>query len=236
MLDYDDEIAATTQLGGLNRTERGADTLPERAIYARSASVGATLLREGAAALGPLILHEGWAFRYKTLPDGRRQILAYFLPGDVVGFQSATFPTVDHGVEALTAVRYASYSLAHLVADAGAACGRDALTAIAHFAGAQERQSDEHLLTLGRRSAMERVAFIICTLFRRVRALGLDCDGRIDFPLTQQHLADTLGLSLVHTNKTLKRLSGTECLSWKGRILLLHDEPRLARIAGLPAG
>ena len=76
---------------------------PDRRCEDREAKAGATLLREGAAALGPYVLREGWAFRYKTLPDGRRQILAFFLPGDIIGFQAALFPALDHGVEALTA-------------------------------------------------------------------------------------------------------------------------------------
>jgi len=201
--------------------------------FEKTAPAGATILREGAASGGLFILREGWAFRYKSLSDGRRQILTYLLPGDIMGFQAATFPWLDHGIETLTCVRYATYSLARLVADGLAESGRDTAHAVAYFAGAQERVLDEQLLTLGRRSAMERVAFILWSLYRRVRALGLDRGGCIDFPLTQQHLADTLGLSLVHTNKTLKRLTSTDCLTWKGRTLFLRDEARLAHIAGL---
>ncbi|MGX1307966.1 CRP/FNR family transcriptional regulator [Amorphus suaedae] len=201
--------------------------------FERVARAGATLFREGAAAVGLFILREGWAFRYKTLPDGRRQILTYLLPGDLAGFQAATLSWVDHGVETLTPVRYANYSLASLFADSFAQAGRDPVEAVAHLASLQERALDEHLLTLGRRSALERVAYIIWTLVQRLKSLGLERDGRVEFPLTQQHLADTLGLSLVHTNKTLRRLSGMDCLSWKGRTLVVRDGDRLAAIAGL---
>ena len=71
---------------------------------------------------------------------------------------------------------------------------------------------DDHLLTTGRRNATERVAMLLMHLYRRLQHLGLeekDTDGKggtIDWPINQQHIADTLGLSLVHTNKTLRRL------------------------------
>ncbi|WP_018701038.1 Crp/Fnr family transcriptional regulator [Amorphus coralli] len=199
------------------------------------AAAGTPLFREGAPAFGPLIVLEGWAFRYKSLADGRRQILGYFLPGDIIGFQSVLFPVLDHGVEALTAVRYSAVSLGRLLSEGFFGDSHNPVTALARFAAAQERDHDEQMLTLGRRSALERLAFVVLTLSQRVRALGLARDNRIEFPLTQQHLADTLGLSLVHTNKTLRRLTDSDCIAWKGRILSVRDSARLAEIAGLSA-
>ncbi len=92
---------------------------------------------------------------------------------------------------------------------------------------------DEQLLTVGRRTALERVAFVIWHLYRRGRSVGLVTANKIVLPLTQQHLADTLGLSLVHTNKTLKKLRATGCIAWADRALAIRDQYKLLEIAQL---
>ena len=91
---------------------------------------------------------------------------------------------------------------------------------------------DENLVTVGRRSAAERIAMLLIHLWRRAERVGLTGDdGGIDFPLTQQHIADALGLSLVHTNKTLRKLErvGLHEIA-AGRLRLLQPQA-LERIA-----
>jgi CRP-like cAMP-binding protein len=92
--------------------------------------------------------------------------------------------------------------------------------------------SDEHLLNVGQRTALERTAFILLTLYVRAEEVGLAKGGVVQFPFTQQHLADTLGMSLVHTNKTLKRLFAADAIRWKGGMFELIDRARLAELAG----
>jgi CRP/FNR family transcriptional regulator, anaerobic regulatory protein len=99
------------------------------------------------------------------------------------------------------------------------------------LAAREEQILDEHLLTVGRRSAVERLAYLLLTLFQRAEEIGLTKDNSIQFPFTQQHMADTLGMSLVHTNKTLKRLVATKAVRWKDRVFEILDRAALAEIA-----
>lgn len=172
---------------------------------------------------------EGLAFRYKTLPDGRRQILNYAMPGDLIGLQSSVFDVMNHGVEALTDMLLCVFPRDHLWS---LYTQRPTLAFDVTWLAAREEQLlDEHLLTVGRRTALERVAFVIWHLYRRGRSVGLVSDNKIVLPLTQQHLADTLGLSLVHTNKTLKKLRATGCIAWVDRVLEVRDQDKLLEIA-----
>ena len=91
---------------------------------------------------------------------------------------------------------------------------------------------DEGLLNVGRRTALERVASMLLQLFQRAEEVGLTKNDAISFPFTQQHVADTLGMSLVHTNKTLQRLAATKTMRWKDRKFEILDRSALARIAG----
>jgi CRP/FNR family transcriptional regulator, anaerobic regulatory protein len=103
---------------------------------------------------------------------------------------------------------------------------------ITWLASREEQLIDEHLVSLGRRTALERTAFLLLALYTRAQELKLGNEGTVQFPFTQQHLADALGMSLVHTNKTLKRLLATRAISWKGRMFEVHDRDALAVVAG----
>jgi CRP-like cAMP-binding protein len=149
-------------------------------------------------------LYAGWAFRFKTLPDGRRQILNFLLPGDLLGLQAAMFDRSQHGIEALTDVELCLLPRRKVWELFGQ---MPALAFDVTWLGAREESHvDENLLSVGRRSALERIAALIVGLFKRADALALVTDRTFTFPLSQQHIADALGLSLVHTNKTLARL------------------------------
>ena len=87
-------------------------------------------------------------------------------------------------------------------------------------------------MSVGRRTALERTAFLLLHLLERAKEVGLTKNGSIQFPFTQQHLADKLGMSLVHTNKTLKRLTGSGAVRWKDRVFEIVDRAALERIAG----
>ena len=166
---------------------------------------GATLLHEGQRDGRLATLFAGWAFRYKTLRDGRRQILNFLLPGDFIGLQQKMAGESPHGVEALTEVLLCTFP-------------RDALWRlhrqlpslgydITWLAAHEESIVDENLISVGRRTAAERVAMLLIRLYKRAAALQPAGAGRsVPFPITQQHIADALGLSLVHTNQTLRRL------------------------------
>lgn len=195
---------------------------------------GATILAEGSSSPHLFTVLSGWGFRYKMLPDGRRQILNFVLAGDFIGLQSSTLNEMQHSVEALTQMVLCVFP-------------RDRLWSLysnhpslafdlTWLASRSERLLDENLLSVGRRSALERVAYVLSDLFQRGRQLGLVQGQRMKVPVTQQHLADALGLSLVHTNKTLKVLVGRKLLRMKGGMLEMLDERRLLETAKYDGG
>src|SRR6202167_5261952 len=182
------------ELGAINEIKREHLTLP----------AGAEIIRAGEECPELYTLYSGWAFRFKTLPDGRRQILNFLLPGDLLGLQASMFDAALHGIEALTDVQLCVLPRRKVWALFG---GMPGLAFDVTWLGAREESIvDENLTSVGRRTAAERVAALIISLYKRVKALGLVADETFAFPLTQQHIADALGLSLVHTNKTLARL------------------------------
>ncbi len=191
---------------------------------------GASFLREGMRSEHLYTVLSGWAFRYKVLDDGRRQILNYALPADMVGLQGALMNEMEHSVEALTPLVLCVFPRAKLW-DLYSRIPTLAFD-ITWLAAREEQLIDEHLVSLGRRTALERVAYLFLHLFTRAEEAGLVKNGGIQFPFTQQHLADTLGMSLVHTNKTLKRLFISKAIRWKDRIFEMPDREALAGIAG----
>jgi CRP/FNR family transcriptional regulator len=191
---------------------------------------GASFLREGATADHLYTVLNGWAFRYKMLDDGRRQILNYALPADMVGLQGALMREMEHSVEALTPLVLCVFPRAKLW-DLYSKFPSLAFD-ITWLAAREEQLVDEHLVNLGRRSALERTAYLLLHLYVRADEAGLVKNGTIQFPFTQQHLADTLGMSLVHTNKTLKRLMASKAIRWKDRMFEMVDRAALAQIAG----
>lgn len=180
-------------------------TIESFRIGARRVEAGGSIIEEHRRSPQLFTLYSGWAFRYKTLSDGRRQILNVLLPGDFVGLQDEFADGQTHGVEALTEVSLCVFARDRLweLFHAEPKLGYD----ITWLAAREEKMIDDNLVTTGRRSAVERVAMLLMHLYRRAERVGMVRDGWVEFPLNQQHIADALGLSLVHTNKTLRRLS-----------------------------
>jgi CRP/FNR family transcriptional regulator, anaerobic regulatory protein len=193
-------------------------------------AAGAGVLRQGASSEHLYTVLRGWAFRYKMLPDGRRQILNYALPADLVGLQGSLMGEMEHSVEALTDVTLCVFPRAKLW-DLYSRLPSLAFD-ITWLAAREEQLGDESLVSLGRRTALERTAYLLLHLFARAEEAGMTRNGSIQFPFTQQHLADTLGMSLVHTNKTWKRLAATQAVRWKDRVFEVLDRAKLAELAG----
>jgi CRP-like cAMP-binding protein len=100
------------------------------------------------------------------------------------------------------------------------------------LAAREERMLDENLLSVGRRSAIERAAYLIAFIYHRAVSVGLGDRNRLLIPITQQHVADTLGLSIVHTNKTLRKLSERKLIRWHDRACEVLDAEGLGDVAG----
>jgi CRP/FNR family transcriptional regulator len=189
----------------------------------------ATVLQEGTPSEQLFTLLEGWAFRYKTLEDGRRQITSFVLPGDFIGIQSSMGGDMDHSVETLTPAVLCTFPRERIW-ELFKRCPSLAFD-MTWLAARQESMLNEHLLSLGRRKAVECAAYYILHLYRRADGVGLVTDGKVRFPFTQEHLADALGLSLVHTNKTLKRLADRGLVKWEHGWCFVPDVQALAEAA-----
>jgi CRP/FNR family transcriptional regulator len=190
---------------------------------------GTSVLLQGTNSAHLYTILSGWAFRYKTLPDGRRQILNYALPGDFLGLQGSVTDEMQHSVEALTDVLLCVFPREKLW-DLYSNYPTLAFD-ITWLAAREEQILDEHLLNVGRRFALERTAYLLIHLFSRAEEIGLTKGNAVRFPFTQQHIADTLGMSLVHTNKTLRRLVAAKLVRWKDRHFEVLDRERLQAIA-----
>jgi CRP-like cAMP-binding protein len=194
------------------------------------AEPGSMILAEGAHSAQLFTLLSGWAFRYKTLEDGRRQILNYCLPGDLIGLQGSIIGAMEHSVEALSPAVLCVFQrdrLAELFRNYPGLSFD-----VTWLASREERMLDENLLSLGRRSALERAAYLIAFLHRRAASVGLTDQKALLIPISQQHVADTLGLSIVHTNKTLRKLSDRKLIRWHDRACEVLDVHGLMDISG----
>ena len=195
-------------------------------------AAGQTLIHESQTDSPLYTLLDGWAFRFKTLRDGRRQILNFLLAGDFIGVQQKMGDAAAYGVQTLTDALFCVFQRGALweLHRKSPTMGFNVTWLTAH----EESLVDDTLLSVGRRSAEERIATLLILLFKRAAALQADGGAAgVPFPLTQQHIADGLGLSLVHTNKTLRKLErrGLHRID-EGR-LHLRDAKALARLADL---
>ena len=191
---------------------------------------GATVLSEGTRSVHLYTVLLGLGFRYKLLPDGRRQILNYLLPGDLIGLQSSLMGEMQHSVEALSPMLLCVFQRSQLPElyrnYPGLAFD------ITWIAAREEQMLDENLLSIGRRTALERTAYLIAFVAARALAAGYSLQPKMELPLTQQHIADTLGLSLVHTNKTIRKLVERNLVRWLERGCEVVDLDGLMAVAG----
>jgi CRP-like cAMP-binding protein len=178
---------------------------------------------------GLLILVEGSAIRSRVLHDGRRQILNIAIPGDIIGFPACFFEAALYTITALTDTRVSSVSFAQLLG-LFADHPRVAATIFWSFS-CEAAMYAEHLIDVGRRSSVERVAHFLLELLMRLQAVGLADASSYHMPLTQELIADALGLSLQHVNRTLRQLREEGFLGIDGQRIVIRDVEALAALA-----
>lgn len=192
------------------------------------------LLRQGEGT-GPLhVLLEGWAIRYKTLEDGRRQILSVLIPGDIFDINGHLAKSMDHSIATLTPARLAVLDDDFL--DTARARYPDLeklLWCDMHVSSAIQR---ERSTSLGQRTARERMAHILCELFRRQRSVELARGRSCAFYLTQTELAEALGMTPVYVNRTLQDLRRDGLIQLEQKCLTVLDLPRLEATALFDSG
>ena len=175
------------------------------------------------------IICSGWAMSSVALPDGRRQIISFLLPGDIVSAGSLLAPMSGHTVEAITEVTYRKFKREEIKE---ALFGRsdllEKLFALWHEAKAR---ADQLALDLGRRRADERIARLILRLADKVAKRTLVRTATFDFPLRQRHIADATGLTPVHVSKVLGELQRAGLIEINSRSLTIVNPTELQRVA-----
>lgn len=172
---------------------------------------------------------QGWVSRYATLSEGGRQILSFYVAGDMPDLQSLHLHRMDHNLATLTSCTLAFIAHDELRRvlrrhpDLASALWRDTLIDAAHYR--------ERITSLGRRQALGRVAHLFCELYRRQRAVGLATGLSCPLAPKQSELADALGLTSVHLNRVLRTLRMRRLVTLSGGILTIEDWDELAAVA-----
>lgn len=175
------------------------------------------------------VLLEGWACRYKVLPDGRRQIVALLLPGDMCDPHIFLLRSMDHSLGTITPATVAKVPGSAISAmAAGSVALAEALNREVLSTSEIQR---EWIVSLGRRTAVERLAHLFCEIAARLRAVGRQTGPDCELPLTQTDLADAMGLSTVHVNRTLQELKARRIVEMRSRRLIIHDRDGLENLA-----
>lgn len=189
------------------------------------------LIREGDETGPVFAVLDGWVSRYKILPSGTRQIMAFMMPGDACDLHMDMIARMDHSIQAVTDAEVAVISRSRM--EAMLAAHPDFARAMYIAQLVDEGTLRAWIVSMGRRSSAERVAHLICELYLRLRAIGLaDDDAAISLPLSQIVLADALGMTPVHINRILKELRLTGAMELRRGSLTISDPIKLVRIAG----
>ena len=195
----------------------------------RDMPFGRDVIREGDRPDHVHLVIEGWAARYKIVGSGARQITAFLIPGDFCDLHVTILCAMDHGITTLTPARVAMISHDRMEA---LTRDRPALTRALWWATlVDEAVLRSWIVTLGRRDAYQGIAHLMCEMHMRMDAIGLVTGDCMHFPLTQEELADTLGLTPVHINRVLQRLRAEGLITFRDQFLTIHDLPALRRVA-----
>nr|WP_249403587.1 Crp/Fnr family transcriptional regulator [Sphingomonas sp. CFBP 13720] len=186
-----------------------------------------TCIRAGERLLVSTLLTDGLMCRYKDLPGGERQITELHVAGDFVDLHSFSLKQLDHNVMALTPCRVILVPHVKLTAITEQ---HPHLARVYWFLTALDAAIHrEWVLSLGRRSAIERIAHLMCELRVRLGLIGQADDSGFDLAIKQSDLSDCTGLTPVHVNRTLRELRERGLMDFKGKRVVIHD------LAGLKA-
>lgn len=212
------------------RDELGAEE--QRAIAAAADqrvnfAAGEDLVREGDRPHRSMLVTNGFTCRYRMVNAGERQLTALHLPGDFVDLHSFLLKEMDHSVGALTECSIITFPHERLVKVTERFPHLTRLLwLLTLLDGAIHR---EWLVGMGRLSAPQRTAHLICETYRRLQAIGLATGNHFSFPVTQAALADAVGISTVHINRVLQELRQLELIVWDGGVMEIPNWPALAR-------
>ncbi|GFE76594.1 Crp/Fnr family transcriptional regulator [Novosphingobium sp. TCA1] len=175
------------------------------------------------------VILDGWAQRYKQLADGRRQILSFFVAGDLCDTNVFILRKMDHSLSTVTQVKLAEISqfeFQEIMENSpriSQALWWSELVTVA--------TQREWTTNIGQRTAYERIAHLFCEIFMRLRTIGQTDANGCEFPMTQAEIAEATGLTQVHVNRTIQDLRRNQLIELRGRRLQVLDLGRLEKAA-----
>ena len=221
--------AKLSQYMKLSDAERQRLAFFERGAGSVAASVD--ILQENQPYGKSGVLLDGWCMKYKLLPDGRRQVINFVLPGSFIALEANVFDTADHAIATLTPCALSWFDPQEMTRTFGELPRLAA--AIVWDTAREDALLMERLTSLGRRSAYERVAHVLAEISHLMARRGLTLENNTVLPLSQPVIADTLGLSLVHVNRTIRQLRADGLIEAKPqRGIVLRDIDALMRVCG----
>jgi CRP/FNR family transcriptional regulator, anaerobic regulatory protein len=188
-----------------------------------------TIYRAGEGLDGIPFIYSGWAARVRRLSDGRRQILSFILPGDLVSASAIFSDRLSFFVEAITDVRYSISQRAQV--DEILARDPQLVRTLVSACLAEQAEVEELATDLGRRRAEERIARLFLQLKTRMEARGQISGLSFDMPLRQQHIADATGMTVIHVGRVLGALRNDGIVHIVGGTLTIADLPALQRLS-----
>ena len=192
--------------------------------------VDTDIIAHGMMPRSVFLVQQGMAIRYRDLPDGGRQIMTFLIPGDLCDPHVFLLKSMDHSIGTITPVRIASLSREGLTKTFAT---RPRISAALWWSSMQEESMlRERIISLGRRDARGRTAYLLCELLWRHDAIGLVERETFHLPMTQVELGDALGLTPVHVNRVLKRFCEQGLIAMEHRLLRVLDISSLQAVAG----
>jgi CRP-like cAMP-binding protein len=188
-----------------------------------------TLIDEGDVPHDVILIMEGFAYRYKTTPEGGRQIFAYLVPGDFCDLHVALLDEMDHSIGTLSACRVVKIPKRTVV---DLTDNHPTLAKAFWWCSlVDEATLREWLVNVGQRTSIQRIAHLFCEMHVRLDAVNLTVGGSFELPITQAELGDTVGMSNVHVNRSLKSLRETGLMTFRGRSVRIPDVDKLKHFA-----
>lgn len=188
-----------------------------------------SIWREGDTLDRVPVICQGWASTAVTMSDGRRQILSFLLPGDMVSAVMIYRTVSQCSVETITDVRYRTFPRDDI--KAALIAQSDLFAAVSRLWNDETVRTDRLALDLGRRGATERIASLILNLSERLLKRGMVQEQTMDFPLRQHHIADATGLTVVHVGNVLSEFRRARLVEINDRSLTILDAVALRRAA-----